>query len=120
MALQTRAAILYDVREDAQDILTDRQPPHPRGNVTSAALRKNLRQVITQDFNYAFSQYSVYSKEGLTLEQCVAEARAISRMGPPTFPATSRRNLSWLRLPERPASLASGEIVVLDLENNEE
>mmetsp|Transcript_14751 Transcript_14751/g.20279 ORF Transcript_14751/g.20279 Transcript_14751/m.20279 type:complete len:113 (+) Transcript_14751:82-420(+) len=112
MANNIKTAILYDVFDDAQNVLIDAN--HPRGNVSSHTLRNNLRRVIIEDFYYSFTQYSVYSKDGQTLPQCVAEARAIKRMGPPAHAANGRRNLNWLLLHNpRPASIACAEIRIL-------
>lgn len=109
MANNTRGAILFDVFGDAQDIL--RAAGHPRRTVQSDTLRTNLRKVITEDFNYDFTQYSVYSQPNVSLAQAQVDARAIKRMGPPAHPANDRRNMTWLQLVNPPAaSLACAEI----------
>jgi hypothetical protein len=92
--LNTTCAILYDVHEDASDILA--QNNHPRRVVVTATLRKNVRTVLKRDLNYRFDQFSVYSKT-TSKAQCLVEVTALHLTG--NNDPRPTRNLSWIKIP---------------------
>ena len=86
-------AILYDVSSNASQVLA--HAGHPRGNVSSGALRNNLRDVLVEDLNYSFNQQSVYSKP-TTRANNLAEARTLHLHGINNPSRT--RDLSWITI----------------------